>query len=443
MHALSTYRRRLLIGALGSAVACLLLTATAAAAAPPAESGLTPPVASDCSVDVTAPFNTWLATVPDGSVIALKSQGCYRSNGTIKFTNRHNITIQGNGATIKASGPAACRPGGTMNAAGYCVVPRDPSNHCPAGTRIAWYDGISCVQLYNRAQLWFDRGSNFVVRNLTLQGSNFSADCAQPGGHSCYDSLREADANTFVFGTNGALFDHVNFKNAWGDAVELAPGGTWGASGNGAVITQNITVQYSTVNTTGRHAFTCTDCRNFVVSNNNITNVGYWVTDVEVEAPTWHGEVTLAANTYSHIYFGLLAVTPNVAPSTLGPIVVSDNIATDIPPTCQLSLSINQAGGPQPESVRVTGNTFRSRFGVFINALHADVDNNTLNLMPQPCGPPGLPGITLSNVTGGSIIHNTVIGATPYYKLDASTAVWVCGNRTTASGPYNQPTAVC
>lgn len=404
-------------------------------------------MASDCSVDVTAAFNTWLGTVPDGSVIALKSQGCYRSNGTIKFTNRHNITILGNDATIKASGdttikasgPAACRPGGTMNAAGYCVVPRDPSNHCPAGTRIG-HDGISCVQLYNRAQLWFDRGSNFVVRNLTLQGSNFSADCAAVG-HSCYDSLREADANTFVFGTNGALFDHVNFKNAWGDAVELAPGGTWDVSGNGAVITQNVTVQYSTVNTTGRHAFACTDCRKFVVSNNKITNVGYWVTDVEVEGPTWHGEVTLVGNTYSHIYFGLLAVTPNVAPSTLGPIVVRDNVATDIPPTCQWSLAINPYGGPQPPSVTVTGNTFRSRDGVVINAVHADVGNNTLNLTPQPCGPgPGLPGITFSNVTGGSITHNTVIGATPFYKLESSTAK-VCGNRTTASGPYNRPSA--
>jgi len=381
--------------------------------------------------------------VPDGSVIALKSTGCYRSNGTIKFTNRHNITILGNGATIKASGPVPCRPGGTMNAAGYCVVPRDPSDHSPAGTRIGHYC-ISCVQLYNRAQLWFDRGSNFVVRNLTLQGNNSTPDCARP---SCYDSLREADGNAFVFGTNGALFDHVTFTKAWGDAVEAAPGGTWDpVYGNGAVMTQNVTVQYSTVNTTGRHAFTCTDCRNFVMSNNKITNVGYWVTDVEVEAPAWHGEVTLVGNTYSHVYLGLLAVTPNVKPSTLGPIIVRNNIATDLPPTCQYSLSINRGGGPQPSSVTVTGNTFRSRDGIFINAVHADVDNNTLNLMPQPClnGPtdPGLPGIEFSNVTGGSIVGNTVIGATPFYKLSSSTGVKVCSNRTTATGPFNQP-AVC
>jgi hypothetical protein len=373
-------------------VACLLLAATSAAdAAPPTTSGLTPPVALDCSVDVTAAFNTWLATVPDGSVIALKSQGCYRSNGSIKFTNRHNITILGNDATIKASGPIACRPGGTMNAAGYCIVPGDPK-HCPAGTATA-HDGNSCVQLLNRAQLWFD---------------------------------------------------HVNFKNAWGDAVEVAPGGTWDTSGNGAVITQNVTVQYSTVNTTGRHAFTCTGCRNFVVSSNNITNVGYWVTDVEVEAPAWHGEVTLVGNTYSHIRFGLLAVTPNAAPSTLGPIIVRNDIATDIPPTCQWSLAIGRPGWPQPPSVTVTGNTFRSRDGVFVDAVHADVDNNTLNLMPQPCldsTHPGLPGIEFSNVTGGSIVGNTVIGATPFYELSSSTAR-VCSNRTTASGPFNQPT-VC
>jgi hypothetical protein len=73
----------------------------ASLAAPAALVLAIPPVASDCSQDVTDAFNAWLEEVSNGSVIALMPRGCYLSNGTIFFRNKRNITVLGNRATVR------------------------------------------------------------------------------------------------------------------------------------------------------------------------------------------------------------------------------------------------------------------------------------------------------------------------------------------------------
>jgi hypothetical protein len=291
-----------------------------------------PPVASDCSEDVTETFNAWLATVKDGSTIQLDHNGCYLSNGTIMFANKRNITIRGYGATIKASGEAPCPYDWTLNAQGYCVIPRNSDGTCPAGITYTEVGG-ECIGRANRSQLRFELGGDIVVRNLTVQGSNFTPDCAvgPPSRFSCYDSIREGDGNIHVLGSDGVLIDNVHFKNAWGDAFQASPGGTWDADGAGVVLAQNVTVQRSTVDTAGRHALSCTGCRNFVVQDNTITNIGYWEVDIEVETRTWNGDITLKRNTFSNVYVGILVVSPHISPSTLGPIVVQDNVRTAPP----------------------------------------------------------------------------------------------------------------
>jgi len=192
--------------------------------------GLVPPVAKDCSVDVTAGLNAFLAGIPNGSTVDLAG-GCYLANGTVLLDRKTGVTVR-NG-TIKATTDAG--------------------------------------QYQNRAQLAVNLGSGITVRDLTLQGSNASADCAQQSG-SCYRGSQEWDHNLRVTGTYGVLVDHVTFRHAWGDAVSLSPGGTWDANGNGALMASNVTVQNSSVDTTGRMAFACTGCHNFTAQDNTIAN---------------------------------------------------------------------------------------------------------------------------------------------------------------------------
>lgn len=396
-----------------------------------------PPVAFDCSTDVTDAFNSWLANVPDGAVIALVPGGCYRSNGTILFNDKRNITVLGNGATIKASGAPACPPSTASNGNGYCVVPKNPDGRCPTGAVHITATG-ECAWPVNRAQLWFDRGGGLTVRDLTLQGSNFTPDCAESNpARSCYDSAREADGNLYVRGSDGILVDNVHLKNAWGDAVQASPGGSWDAEGRGAVMARNVTVRDSTVDTVGRMAFSCSGCANMAVTDSTITNVGYWVVDVEVEAKTWSGDMTLERNTYSNVYLGLIAVTPNLAPSTLGPIVVRDNVGTDAPPTCTNAMRIGLPNMPRSSSVIVNGNRlYGGAEGIRVSAAHAEVTRNTVDFPRLGCG--GYTGVVFDGVPSGSIIGNTVLNATRLYEPVSSTAT-VCGNRTTASGPFDQP----
>src|SRR4051794_5424087 len=280
-----------------------------------------PPVAADCSKDVTVAFNAWLAKVPNGSIIVLKRRGCYRSNGTILLANKRNVTVLGNGATIKASGPPACPAGTTSNGKGYCVIAKNSDGKCPSGSTLILATD-ECAWLVNRAQLGLDRGGGLMVRDLTLQGSNFTASCGDDLARSCDDAARQAERNLDVRGSSRVLIDNVHFKNTWGDALEASPGGTWDEDGRGAVLARNVTVRNSTVDTVGRQAFSCSGCKNMTVRNNTIRNVGSWVVNVEVEAKTWTGDMTLERNTYSKVYLGLIAVSPNFAPSTLGPIVV-------------------------------------------------------------------------------------------------------------------------
>jgi hypothetical protein len=64
---------------IGFCAAGLLAPAPAHAAA----YRIPPSIPGDCSVDVTEPIQSWIASVPDGSVLAFGDGACYRIDGTL------------------------------------------------------------------------------------------------------------------------------------------------------------------------------------------------------------------------------------------------------------------------------------------------------------------------------------------------------------------------
>jgi hypothetical protein len=70
---------------------------------PPPPPGVMIPasIPSDCSRDVTADINAWIASVPDGSTLIFRRHGCYRTERTIEIKNRQGLTFFGNGAYFK------------------------------------------------------------------------------------------------------------------------------------------------------------------------------------------------------------------------------------------------------------------------------------------------------------------------------------------------------
>jgi hypothetical protein len=59
-------------------------------------------IAHDCSVDVTQPILTYIASVPNGSTVSFAAGACYRIEGTLELDNRSGLDLEGNGATFKS-----------------------------------------------------------------------------------------------------------------------------------------------------------------------------------------------------------------------------------------------------------------------------------------------------------------------------------------------------
>ena len=91
------------------------------------------------ATDVSAALNAFIKSVPDGSTIVFKAGGTYRlePQGIVLY-NRHNLVLEGNGATL------GCDPGG---------MARRPDQHSSQRTSIG-------------------HNSHISIRNFTLVGSN-------------------------------------------------------------------------------------------------------------------------------------------------------------------------------------------------------------------------------------------------------------------------------
>jgi len=175
-------------------------------------------IAPDCSRDVTGALNSWMASVGDGSALPFRAGGCYRVDGTLTLKDRHDLTLDGRGATFSTS-----------------VVP--PAS--PKITRPMW----SVVG-----------GSGITVQNMALQGSNPEA---------TYDMDREWFALIQISGTHTALVQGVRGSNSWGDFVSIGPDvrRVTNSDGTGAVYAKDVTVRSSTATTIGRHGVRATAAR--------------------------------------------------------------------------------------------------------------------------------------------------------------------------------------
>lgn len=70
---------------------------------PPILPGLPPPpqIPADCSRDVTAELNAWIARAPQRSTLTFARNGCYRTESTVLVEDKNGVTFEGNGATFR------------------------------------------------------------------------------------------------------------------------------------------------------------------------------------------------------------------------------------------------------------------------------------------------------------------------------------------------------
>jgi hypothetical protein len=181
-------------------------------------------IASDCSKDVTAALNSWAAAQPDGTVLQLASGGCYQVDGSFTLTNRNQITLDGNGATMQAmTGGSSVRP---------------------------------LVAVVG--------GAGDTVENVTLIGAN-----PKPK----YSSSHEWQPGIKLGGTTGATVTNVTIQDVYGDFVLV--------TSNGKLPSSHITIENSHFDTAGRQGIAIVDADTVDVNNVSLGNTASDTFDLE------------------------------------------------------------------------------------------------------------------------------------------------------------------
>jgi hypothetical protein len=191
----------------------------------PTPAGIPVPSSIDATgaTDVSTALNAWLAIVPDGSTIVFKAGGIYRLNRALKFSSRHGLTFEGNGATLKAGG---------------------------AGT----------TETSSLFALW-GGNTGVTIRNFSLVGNS-----PTPG---IYQSGQEGAAGVLVDGGGTVEIANVTISAVWGDGIKV----TGGAN--------TVWFHDSRVVSAGRNGVTIGAGTNILIERNAFDKSGYCTFDIE------------------------------------------------------------------------------------------------------------------------------------------------------------------
>ncbi|HEX9711910.1 MAG TPA: right-handed parallel beta-helix repeat-containing protein [Actinomycetota bacterium] len=158
-----------------------------------------PNVASNCSIDVSAQLNTWMASIPDNSTIIFEPDGCYLVQDRLSLTDRRTLLIDGQGSLFRR----------TELSTGLWLEPNTGGNR-------HWR---------------FYGGSDITVRNIAVEGTNIDdpncsgvvgAEYGAPG-YACYVVNMEFEHGMSFHGIQGLRVDNVQTISTWGDGLYFGP----------------------------------------------------------------------------------------------------------------------------------------------------------------------------------------------------------------------------
>ncbi len=175
--------------------------------------------------DASAALIAFIGSVPDGSTIVFRAGATYRLDAAIKFAHRRNLTLAGNGATLRGHG-------GTTEA-----------------SSLFWLGS------YGGAN------SGIVIRDFSLVGNSTT-----PG---VYQGGKEGAHAILVDGGSGIDLSRVTVSGVWGDCLYV------GGSADG------VTFHDATCRSNGRNGVTITSGSNVTVQRVAFDAAGYCTFDIE------------------------------------------------------------------------------------------------------------------------------------------------------------------
>jgi hypothetical protein len=287
------------------------------------------PIPMPNNKDQAASLQHWIDLLPDGATLSFPANATYIINSRLFLVARSNLTWEGNGATLR-----------------------------------------STIARGNASMVEFSKGTNIVMRNMTIDGG-------RPSG--TYDPQHEAEFAVGARGVNGLELDHMQLKNSGGDCVLID-------AYNGAPVgpqSSNISIHDSQCTNSGRMGVAVTGASNVSILRNTFSNVGIHVIDCEPDYPQF-GCQNLRVDSNNVLSYG--------AGSNFGPwffvIGVVSNAVSDI------VVTNNTIHGPSPyfievyrpassnavwRNITITGNTADSPNSLIqvLNVTNLIMNNNT------------------------------------------------------------------
>ena len=196
-------------------------------------------VAADCSVDVTNSVAGFVQEAPDGSTVRFARNACYRMDGTFAIMDRKRITIDGNGATLRA---------------------------LATGTR-------------ERVHVVVVGGRHVTIRDLTVRGTNEGGGAVK----SAYQPQYAFQHGFSVLGARNVRLERVGVQQVHGDFVYVGPSGEkdspdyrW---------SRDVRITRSTFANGGRQGIAVTAGRRVRIDHNSIAGVPRSMFDLEANTP--------------------------------------------------------------------------------------------------------------------------------------------------------------
>jgi hypothetical protein len=285
---------------------------------PTAPAGAPAGIAVPASVDATGATNAspalkaFVATVPDGSTIVFKAGGVYRMDRGLEFASRHNLTFEGNGATLRSNG-----------------------------------DGQSGSSLFV-----LDRDTGITIRNFNLVGNSTT-----PG---VFNAANQHAHGVYILNSDNTEISGVTISAVWGDCVYV---GSW---------SDTVRFHDSTCKSSGRMGVAITAGKNVTVQHAAFNTIAYGVFDIEPNTSTeGASNVKFLDNTIGTVgqprgkrfLFG----ANGAAGSTISGVTVSGNTITGAGLDAYVNISTRRA------NIVFTNNTSTvAEYGPVLSFAHID-----------------------------------------------------------------------
>ena len=289
--------------ALVVAVAALILALTLAARSTPTESAVAsgpvplptavrtplstaikvpPTIDATGATDASAALAAWLDGVPDAATIVFPADGVYRMDRGLAFSDRHNLTFEGNGATLQGSGPDSC--------------------------------GREC-------SLFYLEGGNrgIIIRGFVLVGNS-----ASPGK---YDAAREHSSAITVVGGGQVEVAEVVIEAVGGDALTI--------TGSAPEWPNDIWFHDSHVISAGRNGVAVIAGSDVVVERVAFDVSGYTVFDIEPNSSNQGASNIRFLDNTAGTWSNSFVSAEGASGSVVNGVTVSGNMVTgEFPPDC-------------------------------------------------------------------------------------------------------------